>query len=279
MTSYESIASKPELNVNFDIGVTDNQVVPNHWHNHLEILYLLEGNMHIKCNERSYLLEKEGMFVFNSGDIHYTQSGRHTKMILLQVPYDFLQRVIKNYDEIVFEQYFPKERMEKEEKLQQVKFLLLRMKEVYEKREDGYALLFGSCLNYLLFELYKNYSEMEMTQKRAEDKNMNRLKEIITYIEKHYAEPISLADVAKEFALNPEYFCRYFRKSMGFTLLEYINMVRLSHIYEDLLRTKDGISVIQERHGFTNHKVFHRMFREIYGCTPSEVRKKQQMKD
>ena len=32
---------------------------------------------------------------------------------------------------------------------------------------------------------------------------------------------------------------------------------------------------IAEKHGFTNYKLFNRMFHEIYGCTPREIRGRQ----
>ena len=85
-------------------------------------------------------------------------------------------------------------------------------------------------------------------------------------------EPLSLSDISDRFALNPEYFCRFFKKNMGFTFLEYVNMVRLSHIYSDLMQTGDSITQIMERHGFINYKVFNRMFKEVYGCLPSKFR-------
>ena len=103
-------------------------------------------------------------------------------------------------------------------------------------------------------------------------KTLTRLKDIITYVERHYMEPLSLSDISDRFALNPEYFCRFFKKNMGFTFLEYVNMVRLSHIYSDLMQTGDSITQIMERHGFINYKVFNRMFKEVYGCLPSKVR-------
>ena len=273
-SSHESISSKPELNVYFDISYTENHIVPNHWHNHLELLYILEGAMHIKCNERAYVLKPREFFVFNSGDIHYTRSEKETRVILLQVPYEFLQRVLPDYDEISFKQYFSKRKMEESDTLKQIEEHLLRMKRVYEQGEPGYALLFGSDLNQVLYLLYKNHSIRGKNATKNEDRQLNRLKEIITYIEIHYVEPLSLTDTAKTFAMNPEYFCRYFKKNLGFTFLEYVNMVRLSHIYEDLLHSEQGIFEIQERHGFTNNKLFHRMFREMYGCTPSEARKR-----
>lgn len=60
---------------------------------------------------------------------------------------------------------------------------------------------------------------------------------------------------------------------MGVTFLEYQNELRLSYIYRDLITTEDSVRDILERHGFTNYKLFRRMFGEQFGDTPSGVRK------
>ena len=69
------------------------------------------------------------------------------------------------------------------------------------------------------------------------------------------------------------YFSRLFKKCMGITFLEYQNELRLSYIYQDILSTDDSIKDILERHGFTNYKLFRRMFFEHFEMTPTEVRK------
>ncbi len=48
----------------------------------------------------------------------------------------------------------------------------------------------------------------------------------------------------------------------------------MSHIYHDLCTTDTPIMEIVERHGFSNYKLFNRMFREIYGTTPRELRRR-----
>ena len=67
--------------------------------------------------------------------------------------------------------------------------------------------------------------------------------------------------------------CRFFKKHMGVTFLEYVNSIRLSHIHQDLLETDEAISVLLERHGFLNYRLFVRMFRNAYGCSPSALRR------
>ena len=64
---------------------------------------------------------------------------------------------------------------------------------------------------------------------------------------------------------------------MGITFLEYQNEYRLSFIYRDLITTGDPVHVILERHGFTNYKLFRRMFLEHFGNTPTQIRKQREI--
>ena len=56
------------------------------------------------------------------------------------------------------------------------------------------------------------------------------------------------------------------------TFSKYLNQIRLMHIYHDLCSTKENILDITEKHGFTNYKLFNKMFQETYGCKPRELR-------
>ena len=74
-------------------------------------------------------------------------------------------------------------------------------------------------------------------------------------------------------SLQPEYFCRFFRQNMETTYLEYLNSYRLSRIYRDLIATDLPVGTLAEKHGFTNDKLFHRLFRERFHTTPLQLRK------
>ena len=60
---------------------------------------------------------------------------------------------------------------------------------------------------------------------------------------------------------------------MNLSFLNYLNEVRLAHVYHDLQTSDLPISEIMLQNGLTNQKLFNRTFKELYGCTPSEVRK------
>lgn len=102
---------------------------------------------------------------------------------------------------------------------------------------------------------------------------MERIRNVITYVEEHFREPLSLDDAAGLLGLGREYFCRFFKKNMGMTFLNYLSEVRLAHTYEDLLNTNAPISEVMEANGFTNQKLFNSSFKALYGCTPSSIRR------
>lgn len=102
---------------------------------------------------------------------------------------------------------------------------------------------------------------------------IDRIRKVMSYVEEHYKENISLQDVSDLLGISKEYFCRFFKKNMGISFLQYLNEVRLSHIYQGLMDTDLPVAELMEENGFSNQKLFNRSFKELYGCTPSSVRK------
>ncbi len=273
MTTHEIITRRAQLPVYFGIYDSYNQLVPSHWHNHIEVLYLLKGTLHLTRNDEKYTLRHKDLFVVNASDIHYTLSEGETKVLLLQIPYDFLNQAIQQFEFLQFREYFPQEELQEDEIFQTMVEHILTMKNLYEQCQEGYQFLFSSNLYLFLHLLFTNYSVRQNSVEKSKDaKHLMRMRTVITYVEQHYMETLSLTEAAALVALNPEYFCRTFKKYMGFSYLEYVNQVRLTHIHKDLLETDDTITTIQERHGFSNYKVFNRMFKEVYGCSPSKLR-------
>lgn len=152
--------------------------------------------------------------------------------------------------------------------------MLKELPPLYVTQPVGYKLKSQAVAMQIFYELLHHFAKKdEMLSVSERYSGQERLGEIITYIEEHHAEQISLESIASHFYLSREYFSRFFKKNMGVTFTRYVNQVRLMHIYHDILNTQDGILELAERHGFTNYKLFNRMFHEIYGCTPREIRR------
>ena len=132
-------------------------------------------------------------------------------------------------------------------------------------RSDGTALL-------MLADLIQYFSEYAPPETASGHGNRT-IRELISYVNEHYTEKLSLEDAADYVGFSREYFCRFFKQHMGLTFLRYLNEVRISHAGRLLSSTDLSISEIMNTCGFTNRTIFNRLFKEIYGMTPRQARK------
>lgn len=160
--------------------------------------------------------------IINSAVVHATQTYDNTRVLLLQIPYRFLVHAIPEYDNIQFSPTDPAS--ETGNRLRQI---LTDMGQLYTEKSQGYTLRFSSLLYEFLYVLITHCRvTIDNTQKVHSQKNLDRLAPVIRYVQEHYTELISLEEAANLAALNPEYFCRFFKHNMGTTFLAYVNNAR-----------------------------------------------------
>ena len=93
------------------------------------------------------------------------------------------------------------------------------------------------------------------------------------YIERHYAEPLSLDIVAQEVNLSPAYFSTVFKKETGSSFVDYIAEFRVKKAKELLKGSSFNINQVATAVGFYDARYFSRLFKKITGMTPVEYRK------
>ncbi|MBX9138612.1 MULTISPECIES: AraC family transcriptional regulator [unclassified Clostridium] len=247
---------------------------PRHWHNSIEILYITSGNLQVDIGKYSYALKKDDCILINSGNVHSTRCIDGNTSILLQIPSGLLKRYIPNYKNHYFDLSINSNDGSNNENLNKIKEILKSMKDLKTYPCEVGHLRFASLLFEFLFLLYNNF-RITITNDKLNHSNvsLSNLEPVLDFTRQNYNKHISIKEVADVAHLQPEYFCRKFKQFMGQTYLDYLNEIRLSHIYMDLLNTKDSISNIMERHGFSNYKLFYKIFKEKFNCTPREVRK------
>lgn len=267
---HEQERTDVALPVRFEIYFTESELFPMHWHNSLEIIYILSGNMEITVNDHLTRLFPNDFIIINSREIHGTHCIGPTRVFLLQLPYGFLKEHIPEYDFVRFRDTSGPFSFPGENKL---KPIFDQMTALYTDTGTEGRLRLTSLLYGLLSELVAGYMiRLTENDKIKSDKNFNRLSALMDYTEHHYSEQIGISDAARLLHLDESYFCRFFKKYMGQTYLEYVNSIRLGHICEDMMQTDLPLMDILEKHGFLNYKVFSRLFKETYGTTPRQKR-------
>ena len=92
------------------------------------------------------------------------------------------------------------------------------------------------------------------------------------YIQQHKGEPLSLNQVAQAAGGSVFHFCKVFKKSTGLKFTDYVARVRLEDAKTQLLNPNRRISEIAYDVGFQSLAQFNRMFKRIFGQSPSEFR-------
>lgn len=270
---HEIITDDNLTQIHFHASKASGDLVPAHWHNHLEVLFFTEGKMDACINDVSYELSPGDILIVNPGDIHSTHVLRESHYYLLQIPPVHLERIDADWKLLHFIEYLPLS-LRSGSLNRELAGIFDQLSNLDAQREKGYQLLFLIQIYRFLYLLYTKGSTRLSAQSRSRThRDFLRIEQSMEYVRENYHRQLTLAEIACHLSLTPEYFCRLFKKYTGQTFFTYVNQVRLLHFYQDLLQTGDSITLLMERNGITNYKVFIRTFKDAYGTTPQRLRK------
>ena len=103
-----------------------------------------------------------------------------------------------------------------------------------------------------------------------------RLKSATLFVNEHYAEPITVAQLAERVGVSASKFTRLFVQTLNMTPGKYILGVRLTAARKLLETTAKTIAEIAQETGFCDHSHFVKAFRRARGVTPGEYRRRHQ---
>jgi AraC-like DNA-binding protein len=101
-----------------------------------------------------------------------------------------------------------------------------------------------------------------------------RVAELVSYVQQHLTEPISIETLADRACLTKSYLIRMFRDKLGMTPLQYILQKKIQKAQTMLLGTDLSITEVAHAVGFHDASYFIRLFHKNLGFTPQEYRTK-----
>lgn len=260
--AHEIINYFDDINMYYRIYTAYELYNERHWHQGIEIVYVVKGKLKVYVGDNEYVLDEKHFSVINSMEIHATKHIGETTILLLQIPHTAIPKT----DRINCRNHNDKE----------ISAIFDKLISIYERKEKGYYLEFNSVVFDMLYKIFLKFGMVNVAQDIILYENkeyITKISQVIDYVQEHYMDVITLDDVSNLACYNKQYFTRIFKKYMKITFLEYLNSVRIRHIFDELIYTDTSISDIAERNGFTNNKNFQKAFKKSYGCTPSEMRK------
>lgn len=267
---YELVVTDDSLP--FDVSLHSVNYVPSHWHNSVEIIFVLRGALEATVGPRKYALKEGDVLLINQCHVHEVIGLDHNIIATFLIPVAYLREHINQLDGIQFDCYSGSVGSDKKKALDHIRHLLAEMVQLRYKKGEAFKLEMEHRMLGVFSTLLKQFRGATASG-AIQEKYMERMLRIITYIEEHYNEPVSLQDIAEREYLSVPYLSKFFSEHIGMNFQSYLTNIRLKNAVEDLLRRDDiPIAEMAITHGFPNAKSFYTAFKNRYHMTPHEYR-------
>lgn len=223
------------------------------------LVYTYSGSGHLSYEGKEYLLQEgDGFFIdcqklhvyrtegeyWKHGDLHF--NGYTAKAFFTA----FSQR-----GSVIFHSKLSFQR------------LLEQLLRSYQRIQPGRDLMVHVGLTDLLSLLLTKQNGDEPTAMEE------TVRTLIRYMQSHFAEQITMDDLAKLSNISKYYLSREFKRLAGYAPIEYLLMVRIENAATLLRNTDLPLAVVAEQSGIGSEQYLSRLFREHYGIPPGKYRK------
>lgn len=244
-----------------------------HFHQDIELLFVLDGSLDVMMGNDVYHLQKEDLMVINANKRHHLKASDHILYMKLIIQWQLISDIFQSMDIL----FWCNSTLGENERYDELRKILKNLLNHYLNTQGDVHNFRHISLCYQVMDILSSYffvnasNRINMTEQEKFD---NRIEQINNYIRANYNLPISLKDLADKLYLSMGYLSRFFKKNYGMTFTEYLKNVRMYYALDELLYTDKPITKIVFDNGFSSVASFNEIFKDINGDTPSAVRKK-----
>ena len=236
-----------------------------HFHSHIEVVYVLSGELEVTINGEKRLLGAGSAAVSSSYDVHDYRTPEESTVYVLLIPLDSVSLLdnimhgktfctpfmISNPDTPAFEEA--------------IKWL--------GHFDDTYATLTATGDLYVILGILTD--RLGLTERRHETGSTQLIRNILIYMDEHYLENINVDVIAQKFGYNKSYMSRFFNSHLGFGFNHYLNTLRSRHAARLIRMTDKSLDEILYMSGFGSVRTFNRSFKDFYGMAPTEYKRRR----
>lgn len=283
---------------------TDRQedIIPWHWHEEMEIVHIKDGQMEIKIPSKSFLLRKGDCVVISSNVLHYAKAASECELCSLV----FSPALITGNEDSVFAKKYMQPllacnhfsgylipaghsaaafpvpgAMEQDNRAvnyENVAYWFQCAFEALKNDDYGYEFIVREKLSRICLFLYKELKPQEIKEAPLNQDSL-RIQKMLAYIHKNFDERISVPEIAATADISERECLRCFQKTIQLSPIQYLLKYRAMQGAEMLSGSPaDSISQIAVSCGFDSPSNFSKNFKRFYNCTPREYRNRNIMK-
>ena len=273
----------------FPVGlyhVTPYQCIPHgrgyhdlHWHEELQYVLVIEGQVTFQVNGIDYLLHKNDILFINKGILHMSTSmSQDAYYVSLNFPekmlnfflnsrmyYKYVSPYTDNTD-------LPVYKIANELIVDQFKQIISLFKQ--QDFEYEVSLLIVTIWK----EMISYFKDIEIHKDIKVIRQQERLQNMLNFIHQNYYKSISLQDIAESGNMSIAQCYRYFKMIVKMSPYDYLIHYRLLKSIDYLLDSTFNITEISEKVGFQNVNHYIQTFKKAYTLSPKKYQKEHRKK-
>lgn len=247
----------------------------------LILYYFIQGSGNIKIEGKQYQISDGDIFLIHSSELFHCSinNNQYHERMVLHIDPKVIQQFPFNCQELLaaFEQrpkgignHIPAH-------LASASGLDTLILSIYEniQQTDSVSSVLTLCKTLeLLAQLKRVLTSSDILLRSPEKENM-LIGQVLTYLNKHFTEEISLPKIAREFNVSDSYLAHLFKSYVGSSLWDYVIFRRMNY-FNSLLPKNLTIEEACRQSGFQNYSNFYRLYKKHMNMTPLQY--KQQLK-
>ena len=256
--------------------------IPWHWHEELEIILALEGDTIVLSGETEYLLHPGEVIFVNSNVLHKLKRGQkntpcriNSLLFMPEFVSSFPQSIIQQryitplvrcatLAEVVLRPDVPWQK----EAIQR----FIEAFDAFVSDRYGYEILVQVALMQMLLTILENLQDRVCETDLMQNKDSVRIKQMLGYIHEHYAEPLTVAQIASASSISESECYRCFRKVLDASPIDYLLQYRIRAAAGLLSGSDMSVSDICFATGFNSPSYFAKVFRQELLVSPRKYR-------
>lgn len=242
--------------------------IPSHWHRSIEIDLILKGNCTLLTNDRIIKLKEDDIYLINKNVVHEFKSEAGCAFVSLAIDLDN----VNGFDgDVLFS--LDSTSTKNSAVFKRMKCYIAELVKINGSESNDNYLLNLSSLYAILHELITNFKASDISATQAA-KHIEKINQILRYVEDHYKEGLTFAEIASAYHYSVPYLSSFFKHHLGISFQNYYKDFRLERATDELLHTDNSIESISSNNGYPNPRAFVNAFKEKYSTLPSLYRKK-----
>lgn len=261
-----------------NVLTADIEDYPGHFHDDIEVIYVIDGDIELRNGYYIYKLSKGDVFVINDREIHgFKKISQNNMIMILRVSLDYFETYYKNLRNSFF--IIP-EKNKDTEQVRVIRETMARIMMDFLKKGYGYEHKVIESTHNLITCLLTNFQVMdseggdEETKYKGKRILTTRLRRITDYMYENYRKKITLNELAELEHLSIYYLSHVIKEATGLSFQELLSFIRVDESEGLLLNTDKKIGAISKEVGFSALRYYTKHFEQWFLCSPQEYRQR-----